>query len=109
MRVRRKHVRSAKAHYALLLTKARERLEITQSQCAKMCGLTRQGVDKYERGAMDPSLQTMLQIVCGLGLESIAELVSFDRAGIKQLIADGPPCPRVEDPEIKAAVAGVPA
>lgn len=104
MPTRRTKVAPMRAFYTLHVREVRERMNLTQSQVAKLTGLARFSIARYENGYFEPSLQTLIQIACGLGLDSIGDLVTFKRQEILRVIKEGPPVPTIEDPDLKKAL-----
>jgi transcriptional regulator with XRE-family HTH domain len=69
-------VRPDAVRSALLLREARLRVGLTQSQLAERSGVHRVQLNRYEAGAMAPSLDTLVELVRACGFELSLELIA---------------------------------
>ena len=78
-------VRPNAVRSALLLREARLRAGLTQSELAERSGVHRVQLNRYEAGAMAPSLDTLLELVRACGFELTLELVEPTQGVDEQL------------------------
>ena len=55
------------ADFVLCLRQRRKALDLTQSELAGLCGITKEGLSRIERGDTEPKLGTILKLVKLLG------------------------------------------
>jgi transcriptional regulator with XRE-family HTH domain len=78
---------------ATVLREARKRAGLTQSELAAACGLKQPTISRIERGAVDPSVETLqlLLSACDESLESMPKLgVGIDRTLFQQVLRLSP-------------------
>jgi transcriptional regulator with XRE-family HTH domain len=63
---------------ATLLREARLRSGLSQVSLAERSGVNRVQINRYEAGAIAPSLDTLIELVRACGLDLPLELVPFD-------------------------------
>ncbi len=63
---------------AVLLREARLRAALSQAALAERSGVNRVQINRYEAGAIAPSLDTLIELVRACGFDLPLELVPFD-------------------------------
>lgn len=71
---------------AVLLREARLRAGLSQVALAERSGVNRVQINRYEAGAIAPSLDTLIELVRACGFDLPLELVPFD-AGADERVA----------------------
>ena len=93
--------------YKFRLREVRKDKGVTLYRAARMTGVSRISLAKYEAGDCEPGLQNLIRISVGMDVP-ISDLVTFDREAVLIAIANTPvvecpplPHPRVQIVEIK--------
>lgn len=71
-------MRSDAVKSAMLLREARLRSGLSQVALAERSGVNRVQINRYEAGAITPSLDTLIELVRSCGFDLPLELVTFD-------------------------------
>lgn len=77
---------------------ARDRANLTQSQLAKLAGVTQQTVSAYETGRKEPTLPALQRLLAAAGFEIRIRLEPIDShdQGLQTFLDSLPPSKRVE-------------
>jgi len=85
-----------KQHFWLKIKEKRMAAGLSQRELADRSRLHKITVGKYENGFFEPTLQALVQLMAGLDLKSLDELVKVDVDEVKKVIARTLPPPRTK-------------
>ncbi len=77
-----------RAHYWLRIKERRIIANLSQEELAKRSRMHKLSIKHYESGKVEPSLQALVQLVVGLGLSGLDEIIKIDQDSVRGVIAD---------------------